>query len=73
MPPQDEGIIEKTDVIAQVEKLTDEQKELLHLIFTQGLSYDEAAAVMNVPAGTIKSRMFAIRNILKQGLGEDYR
>ena len=72
-PSQDEGIIEKTDVIAQVEKLTDEQKELLHLIFTQGLSYDEAAAVMNVPAGTIKSRMFAIRNILKQGLGEDYR
>ena len=72
-PPQDEGVIEKTDISAQVEKLTDEQKELLHLIFTQGLSYDEAAAVMNVPAGTIKSRMFTIRNTLKQGLGEDYR
>ena len=72
-PPQYESVIEKTDVSAQVEKLTDEQKELLHLIFTQGLSYDEAAAVMNVPAGTIKSRMFAIRHTLKQGLGEDYR
>lgn len=73
IPSQDENVIEKTDVSVQVDKLTDKQKELLHMIFTQGLSYDEAAAVMNVPAGTIKSRMFAIRNTLKQGLGEDYR
>ena len=71
--PRDESVIEKTDVKAQVEGLNGEQKELLHLIFTQGLSYDEAAAVLNIPAGTVKSRMFAIRNTLRRGLGESYR
>ena len=71
--PRDERVIEKTDVAAQVEELNSEQKELLHLIFTQGLSYGEAAAVMNIPAGTVKSRMYAIRNTLRQGLGEGYR
>lgn len=71
--PRDESVIEKTDVKAQVARLTPEQKELLHLIFTQGLNYDEAAALMDIPAGTVKSRMFAIRKILKQGLGDHYR
>ena len=71
--PLNESIVEKTDVKAQIAELDGEQKELLHLIFTQGLGYNEAAAVMNIPAGTVKSRMFAIRKILKQGLGESYR
>lgn len=67
------SLIEKTDVKKQVENLKEEQRELLYLVFTQGLSYDEAAVIMNVPAGTIKSRMFKIRNTLKEALGENYR
>ncbi len=69
----DKDIVEVTDVQNQVSKLTKDQQYLLHLVFTQGLNFNEAAAVMNIPAGTVKSRMFKIRGILKQGLGENYR
>ncbi len=69
----DGNIVETADVKKQVAKLTDEQQMLIHLIFTQGLNFNEAAAVMGIPPGTVKSRMFKIRSILKHGLGEDYR
>ena len=71
--PQTDNVIEKTDIARQVENLDAEQQELLHMIFTQGLSYSEAAAVMNIPEGTVKSRMFQIRKKIKEGLGAGYR
>ena len=70
---QTDSVIEKTDIVNQMKNLDAEQQELLHMIFTQGLSYKEAAAVLNIPEGTIKSRMFVIRNKIKEGLGANYR
>jgi RNA polymerase sigma-70 factor, ECF subfamily len=38
-------------------KLTPEHREAVLLIEVDGLTYDEAAAVLGVPAGTVKSRV----------------
>lgn len=39
-------------------------QELLHLVFVQGLNYAEAANVLGIPEGTVKSRMYHIRRAL---------
>ena len=47
-----------------------EQRDVLSLLFGQELSVEEAAAVIGVPAGTVKSRTFTalrrLRDILEQ-------
>jgi RNA polymerase sigma-70 factor (ECF subfamily) len=47
--------------------LSFEQREVLSLRFGQELSVDETAAVVGVPAGTVKSRVFtALRRLRDQ-------
>ena len=64
---------ERVDVEQAVDRLKEEDQELLHLIFTQGLNYKEAGAIMNIPEGTVKSRMYKIRSRLKKQLGGEYQ
>ena len=47
-----------------VEALGEEQRELLHLVFVLGFNYAEAAEVLEVPEGTVKSRMFTLKKLL---------
>lgn len=63
---------ERVDVIRATKRLKDEDQDLLHLIFTQGLNYKEAAAILDIPEGTVKSRMYKIRTQLKHHLGGGY-
>jgi RNA polymerase sigma-70 factor (ECF subfamily) len=51
-------------------RLTDEQQELILLVFHQGFSQQEVAEVMRVPVGTIKSRTFYARRRLQELLSE---
>ncbi len=45
------------DVIGALQKLPVEQREALILVGANGMSYEDAAAVMNCAVGTIKSRV----------------
>jgi RNA polymerase sigma-70 factor (ECF subfamily) len=49
-------------------KLPDEQRETLELVFIHGLSNLETAAVLNIPAGTVKSRLFRAKARLREWL-----
>ena len=42
---------------AAVEKLSEVQRRAVQLVCEQGLAYREAAALMGVPVGTVKSRL----------------
>ena len=42
---------------AAVEKLSDVQRRAVQLVYEQGLAYRDAAALMGVPVGTVKSRL----------------
>lgn len=55
-------------VLAAIEALPDEFREAVALVDVEGLSYDEAARVLNAPIGTVKSRLFRARRRLQREL-----
>lgn len=44
------------------------QKQLLHLFYDLDRSVSEIAEVLEIPSGTVKSRLFSVRETLKQML-----
>ncbi len=60
---------EPDDVVALREaiiRLEPESRELLHLFYELDLSVAEIADVLDVPAGTVKSRLYNLREKLRQ-------
>jgi len=55
-------------VIAAIDALPDEFREVVQLVDAEGLSYEEAAQVLGAPIGTVKSRLFRARRRLQQEL-----
>ena len=51
-----------------LERLSPQHREVLHLVFYEELSVAEAAEVLAIPAGTVKSRMFNARKALAKEL-----
>jgi RNA polymerase sigma factor (sigma-70 family) len=50
--------------------LPDEQREAVALVLVEGLAYKEAAAVLDIPMGTLTSRLVRGRTALMAKLGE---
>lgn len=57
-------------LFSMIEKLKPEQKQLLYMSYFQQLSQDEIAASLHLPIGTIKSRLYAARNQLREQITE---
>ena len=55
-------------VVRCMDTLPDEQRECLHLVFYEGLSLAEIAALQGVPEGTVKTRLYHARRKLETGL-----
>ncbi len=53
-------------VARALERLSDDHREVVFLTFYEGLSYGEIASILDIPTGTVKSRMFHA----KKQLGE---
>jgi RNA polymerase sigma-70 factor (ECF subfamily) len=53
-------------VCRAMEQLPDEQRLVLTLVSVDGLSYEEAAAVLEVPIGTVMSRLARARRRLHE-------
>lgn len=69
--PADEQMEKKQrDEIVQecIARLDDEFREVLVLRDIQGCSYDEISSILKIPEGTVKSRLFRARGILKDYL-----
>jgi RNA polymerase sigma-70 factor (ECF subfamily) len=47
-------------------RLAEEQRSLLWLREVEGQSYAELAAILQIPVGTVKSRLFAAREELRR-------
>lgn len=64
--------LEKRELEAKVQEciglLDNEHKEVLVLRDIQGFSYEEIGVMLKLPEGTVKSRLFRARNILKDSL-----
>ena len=61
--------IERMDVEKALENLNSKDNELLYLVFRAQLSYQEVSEVLDIPIGTVKSRMSSIKTKLKALLG----
>ena len=58
----------RMDVLAMLESLSPEHREIVALRELQGMSYDEMAEVLGVPRGTVESRLFRARRKLQERL-----
>jgi len=45
-------------------QLSDEHREILIMVSVQGMKYDETAEKLNIPVGTVRSRLSRARSIL---------
>jgi RNA polymerase sigma-70 factor (ECF subfamily) len=63
-----ESAEERHEVRLAVDRLPDSLREVLLLVYYQGLKYREAADVLDIPVGTVKSRLHAAIRRLDQVL-----
>jgi len=61
------------DIIAAIECLPESFRLTVVLINVEGLSYDETAEILGVPAGTVRSRMRRGRTLLQKALWDHAR
>lgn len=50
-------------------QIAEEQRQVILLIGLEGMPYEEAPAVVGVPVGTIRSRLFRGRDALRAAMG----
>ena len=63
-PPQAEGRLDLAETVARIAALPEDQREALLLVVAGGLSYKEAAQVLDIPMGTLMSRLSRARRRL---------
>ncbi len=56
------------EVLRAIDELPEQFRETVVLSDVEGLSYEEIARVLDVPIGTVKSRLFRARHLLQQKL-----
>jgi RNA polymerase sigma-70 factor, ECF subfamily len=54
------------DLDRALARISEEQRQVILLIGLEGTSYEEAATILNVPLGTIRSRVFQGRKSLRK-------
>jgi RNA polymerase sigma-70 factor, ECF subfamily len=63
--PDQEGALVMRDLLAGLELLSDDQRQVLLLVTVEGLEYREVAAILGVPVGTVMSRLSRARDNLQ--------
>jgi RNA polymerase sigma-70 factor (ECF subfamily) len=53
-----------------MQRLPEEQREVVSLILVEGFGYREAAELLGLPIGTVSSRLVRGRTALLRSLGE---
>ena len=53
-----------------MQRLPDEQREIVALILIEGFGYRECSQILNLPIGTVSSRLVRGRNALLKMIGE---
>jgi len=63
-----DGALGVPDVLAGLELLPEEQRSVLFLVGVEDLSYEETARVLQIPIGTVMSRLSRAREKMRQYL-----
>ncbi|MEO8061576.1 MAG: sigma-70 family RNA polymerase sigma factor [Pseudomonadota bacterium] len=62
--------LENSGLTTAIGRLSQEQRDVVHLFYGEDLSIDDIASILALPAGTVKSRLHHARESLKNQLGE---
>jgi RNA polymerase sigma-70 factor, ECF subfamily len=65
LPASQESRVRLQQVRAAFLSLPEEQRAVLHLVAIEGLSYQETAAALDIPVGTVMSRLGRARAALR--------
>jgi RNA polymerase sigma-70 factor, ECF subfamily len=57
--------LELRDLEAAIGKLAPEQRQVILLVGLEGMQYEEVAQILDVPVGTVRSRLSRGRNQLR--------
>jgi RNA polymerase sigma-70 factor (ECF subfamily) len=60
-----DATVEAQDVLAAMDQLPEDQKSLLLLVGVEDFSYDQAARILDLPMGTVMSRLSRARKKLR--------
>ncbi|WP_067734250.1 RNA polymerase sigma factor [Novosphingobium naphthalenivorans] len=69
-PPAQESPLHNRDIVAAMQRLPDDQKAVLLLISVEDLSYAETARVLDIPIGTVMSRLSRARERLRREMAD---
>jgi RNA polymerase sigma-70 factor (ECF subfamily) len=64
-PAEQASIVELGELRAAMARLPGEQRAILLLIGLEGMGYSEAADILNIPVGTVRSRLSRARGTLR--------
>jgi len=64
-----EAAIDLGKAMAAMQRLPDEQREIVALILIEGFGYRECSEILGLPIGTVSSRLVRGRNALLQMMG----
>jgi len=68
--PAQENAADLKDVGQAIDRLNSEQREILLLVAVEGMSYREVATILELPAGTVMSRLYRARENLRRNVNE---
>jgi RNA polymerase sigma-70 factor (ECF subfamily) len=70
-PPAQEDALRHADLLRALDTLPLDQRSVLLLVSVEGLSYEQAARVLDIPIGTVMSRLSRARQKLLLALDAD--
>jgi RNA polymerase sigma-70 factor (ECF subfamily) len=63
-----EASLQLRDLERAIARLPDEQRQVILLVGLEGIPYEEAATVLGIPIGTVRSRLSRGRDLLRREL-----
>ena len=67
----EERLAEQVDAESMLQSVDSEDRSLLYLVYAQGFTIREAAQILGIPEGTVKSRLHYLKKALKERFGSE--
>ena len=67
------GLRQLRELESAISELPEDQRQVILLVGLEGMSYDDTATILNIPVGTVRSRLSRGRDLLRRLMGMEER